>query len=44
MLWMCGRWLVEGLRGRRWRPVLGPKAQYAVLSLAVLWTVVRNVR
>jgi Protein of unknown function (DUF2752) len=43
-LWMCGRWLVEGLRGRRWHPVLAPRVQYAVLSVAVVWTVVRNVR
>jgi hypothetical protein len=39
---MCGRWLVEGLRGRRWRPVLGPRAQTAVLGVAVVWAVVRN--
>jgi len=43
MLGMCVRWLVEGLRGRRWRPVLSPRAQYAVLGLAALWTVVRNI-
>ncbi|WP_399129861.1 DUF2752 domain-containing protein [Actinacidiphila sp. ITFR-21] len=42
-LWMCGRWLVEGLRGRRWRPVLSPRAQYALLSVSVVWAVVRNV-
>lgn len=42
LLWMCGRWLVEGLRGRRWRPVLGARAQTAVLSVAVVWAVVRN--
>jgi hypothetical protein len=44
LLWMCGRWLVEGLCGRRWRPVLPPRAQYAALGAAVLWAVVRNVR
>ncbi|WP_413966530.1 DUF2752 domain-containing protein [Actinacidiphila polyblastidii] len=44
LLWMSGRWLVEGLRGRRWRPVLSPRAQYAVLTVAALWTIVRNVR
>lgn len=42
-LWMAGRWLVEGLRGRRWRPVLNPRAQYAVLGVAVTWAIVRNV-
>ncbi len=42
-LWVFGRWVVEGLRGRRWRPVLGPRAQYALMGVAVLWTVVRNV-
>jgi hypothetical protein len=43
-LWMCGRWLYEGLRGRRWRPVLAPRAQYALMAVAVTWTVVRNLR
>jgi hypothetical protein len=44
MLWLSGRWLVEGLRGRRWRPVVSPSTQYAVMCVAVLWTVVRNIR
>lgn len=44
MLWLFGRWVVEGLRGRRWQPVLAPRAQYALMVVAVLWTVVRNVR
>jgi hypothetical protein len=43
-LWMCGRWLIEGLRGRRWRPVLNARTQYALLGAALVWTVVRNVR
>lgn len=38
-----GRWLVEGLRGRRWSPALSPRAQVLVLGVAVLWTVARNV-
>jgi hypothetical protein len=42
-LWMAGRWLVEGLRGHRWRPTLSPRAQYAVLGVAVTWAIVRNV-
>ncbi len=39
---MLGRWAVEGLRGRRWRPKLSRRAQAAVLLTAVAWTVVRN--
>ncbi|MFE1795804.1 DUF2752 domain-containing protein [Streptomyces sp. NPDC059517] len=37
------RWIVEGLRGRRWRPELSPRVQVLILSLAVGWTVVRNI-
>ncbi|MEU0222922.1 DUF2752 domain-containing protein [Streptomyces sp. NPDC006284] len=40
-LW--GRWTVEGLRGRRYRPRLAPWAQALILLTAVAWTVVRNV-
>lgn len=43
-LWACGRWLFEGLRGRRWRPVMSPRAQAVLLSTAVVWAVVRNLR
>jgi hypothetical protein len=43
LAWAAGRWLVEGLRGRRWKPTLSPRAQYALLGAAVVWTVVRNV-
>ncbi|MGI5195325.1 DUF2752 domain-containing protein [Streptomyces sp. CA-288835] len=39
---LLGRWAVEGLRGRRWRPELGRVAQALVLVVAVAWTVVRN--
>ncbi|MBQ0828553.1 DUF2752 domain-containing protein [Streptomyces tagetis] len=39
-LW--GRWTVEGLRGRSWRPSLAPRTQVAVLGGAVAWTVLRN--
>jgi len=42
-LWAFGRWVVEGLRGRRWRPVLSPRAQYFLMGVAVVWTVLRNV-
>ncbi|MFF6954864.1 DUF2752 domain-containing protein [Streptomyces sp. NPDC008317] len=42
-LWLCGRWMVEGLRGRRRRLVVSPRVSLAVLCVAVTWTVVRNV-
>lgn len=42
--WAGGRWLAEGLRGRHWRPVLGVRAQQALLVAGVVWTVVRNLR
>jgi hypothetical protein len=41
---LLARWMVEGLRGRHWRPELSPRAQVLVLGLAVVWTVVRNIR
>ncbi|WP_404192929.1 DUF2752 domain-containing protein [Streptomyces tauricus] len=40
---LLGRWLVEGLRGRRWQPELSARTQVLVLSLAVVWAVVRNI-
>ena len=40
---LLGRWAWEGLRGRRWRPTLSPRAQVVVLVVAVAWTVVRNI-
>ncbi|MFI2430493.1 DUF2752 domain-containing protein [Streptomyces sp. NPDC018693] len=39
---LLGRWMWEGLRGRRWRPNLRPRTQVLILALAVTWTVVRN--
>ncbi|MER7057286.1 MULTISPECIES: DUF2752 domain-containing protein [unclassified Streptomyces] len=39
-LW--GRWTVEGLRGRSWRPRIAPWAQALILVTAVAWTVARN--
>ncbi len=39
---LLGRWIVEGLRGRRWQPRLGGRAQVVVLFVAVAWTVTRN--
>lgn len=40
---LYGRWLYEGLRGRRWRPSFGRLGTAAVLGVAVVWAVVRNV-
>ncbi|MFE7837200.1 DUF2752 domain-containing protein [Streptomyces sp. NPDC057474] len=39
---LLGRWAVEGLRGRRWRPELTPRTQALILGIAVTWTIVRN--
>ncbi|QDY81179.1 DUF2752 domain-containing protein [Streptomyces qinzhouensis] len=39
---LLGKWVFEGLRGRRWRPRLSGRAQVLVLLTAVTWTVVRN--
>jgi uncharacterized protein DUF2752 len=44
LLAVAGRWAVAGLRGRRWYPVLGPRAAVAVAGVLVAWAVVRNVR
>jgi hypothetical protein len=41
--WMGGRWLVDGLRGRRYRPALGPGGTAVVLGVAVAWCVARNI-
>jgi hypothetical protein len=41
-LWLFGRWLADGLRGRRRSLVVGPRVSLAVLCVAVTWTVVRN--
>lgn len=40
--YLSGRWLVEGLRGRRYRPALGGWASAVILTTAVVWTIVRN--
>ncbi|WP_326597372.1 DUF2752 domain-containing protein [Streptomyces sp. NBC_01803] len=40
--WFGGRWLYEGLRGRRYRPRLGRRGIAAVLGTALLWVVLRN--
>ncbi|WP_049570610.1 DUF2752 domain-containing protein [Streptomyces sp. SBT349] len=42
-LWLGGRWLHEGLRGRRYRPSLGRRTVAALLGVALVWAVVRNV-
>lgn len=39
-----GRWLVEGLRGRRYRPTFGGRRGAAVVvSAALVWAVWRNI-
>jgi hypothetical protein len=41
--WLGGRWLYEGLRGRRYRPRLRRWAVVTILGTALTWAVVRNV-
>lgn len=41
-LYLYGRWLAEGLRGRSYQPVLRPYGQAVVLGVAVAWAVLRN--
>jgi hypothetical protein len=41
--WLGGRWLYEGLRGRRYRPRMGGRAVAAVLGIAFGWVLLRNV-
>lgn len=41
-LYLYGRWVVEGLRGRAYHPRLHPYGQVAVLVVAVAWGIVRN--
>lgn len=36
------RCLVEGLRGRRYRPSLGPRGTAVVLGTALAWAIARN--
>ncbi|MEW2569560.1 DUF2752 domain-containing protein [Streptomyces sp. NPDC047070] len=40
---LLARWIVEGLRGRRWRPEPSPRVQALILASAITWTVVRNI-
>ncbi|MBA0053040.1 DUF2752 domain-containing protein [Streptomyces sp. AJS327] len=40
--YLAGRWLYEGLQGRRYRPRLSALGAAAVLTLAVAWAVIRN--
>ncbi|MFC9326270.1 DUF2752 domain-containing protein [Kitasatospora sp. NPDC057015] len=39
---LYGTWLRHGLAGRSWRPALGPRGTAAVLGVAALWTITRN--
>ncbi|MBO8194886.1 DUF2752 domain-containing protein [Streptomyces oryzae] len=41
-VYLSGRWLYEGLRGRRYAPRMSTRGKVAVLSAAVAWTVARN--
>jgi hypothetical protein len=43
VLLLLGRWLRDALRGRRRPPVPGVRTQLALLGLALVWTVARNV-
>ncbi|GAA2063158.1 DUF2752 domain-containing protein [Streptomyces albiaxialis] len=40
--YFSGRWLYEGLRGRRYSPDLGRRGTLALLTAAVAWAVARN--
>ncbi|MGP4110419.1 DUF2752 domain-containing protein [Streptomyces sp. 4N509B] len=40
--WLGGRWLSEGLRGRRYRPRFRRPAVAAILAVAVAWVLLRN--
>ncbi|WP_308294863.1 DUF2752 domain-containing protein [Streptomyces sp. JJ66] len=40
--YLGGRWLLAGLRGRRYRPALSPRAVLAVVGVAAGWMVARN--
>ncbi|MEU8824127.1 DUF2752 domain-containing protein [Streptomyces sp. NPDC048636] len=39
---LLARWLLEGLRGRRWRPSFSARSRALMLLAAVGWTVLRN--
>ncbi|WP_256726430.1 DUF2752 domain-containing protein [Streptomyces acidiscabies] len=39
---LLGRWMWEGVRGRRWRPQVSGRVQVLILGVAVGWAVVRN--
>ncbi|SOD62952.1 Protein of unknown function [Streptomyces zhaozhouensis] len=41
-LFLSGRWLAAGLRGERYRPRFTPAATAAVLAVAAVWAVARN--
>ncbi|MFI5803180.1 DUF2752 domain-containing protein [Streptomyces sp. NPDC051561] len=42
VLWLYGRWSAATVRGRRYRVALGTKGVTALVSVAALWTLVRN--
>ncbi|MBB1253332.1 DUF2752 domain-containing protein [Streptomyces alkaliterrae] len=41
--YLGGRWLIEGLRGRRYRPAIGRRGVAVIVGTAAVWAVVRNV-
>jgi hypothetical protein len=41
-VYMSGRWLYEGLRGRRYAPRMSTRTKAAVLGTAAAWMVARN--
>lgn len=41
-LFLYGRWVAEGLRGRKYHPVIGIRGQSAIVGVALTWAIVRN--
>ncbi|MCJ0867986.1 DUF2752 domain-containing protein [Streptomyces sp. AP-93] len=41
-LFLYGRWVTEGLRGRKYHPAIGLRGQAAIIGVALTWAVVRN--
>lgn len=40
--YLGGRWLAEGLRGRRYQPRMGAVGISSTLGIALVWMIVRN--
>ncbi|MCX4777981.1 DUF2752 domain-containing protein [Streptomyces sp. NBC_01264] len=41
-LFLYGRWVTEGLRGRKYHPVIGIPGRAVIVGVALTWTIVRN--